>query len=488
MFFRTFLLLIFFLLTNSIYLLSSTIKADYNIEIKPISEYPNISQNHLDKSILSLLGYYLEVEANYRIDNLMENEILFYKNNSRDEIDEQLKNLIPINNLTVKFFDNRGAEIDSSIIQASCQEDTIKVRLNKQSANFSMICKYSFIGLSLESINETNLNENTLKRNLYIWSGEGLCRKINAFLYCDQHPITNNKLEISTPNSFYTLTSNLIESERLTDKVQRRSEIFPSASDEINDRFSICALDTSIYKRFTLANGSNKVNIYIRYDSLAKFEKYLDNIFPIISEINSFKLSKYDSDSPINIVELDYEKKQGSMGRAFGNLILMDRKFLKYYSSIIHEYLHTQISNPLDNSKGFYVMAESMIEYLAFYFCYHNTPDIYINEINKAQSSYKVSTDSTKFIESLYDLTLNQSGTFDAVYQHGVSLIYDLSQNIGEGEFIKLLMKFYKDHNKTNAYTYDDFIKFLLNNNISKTVIQEFDSKVKKQCYKTKDN
>jgi hypothetical protein len=441
---------------------AQTLSAEYNIKVCSTTEFTD--------TLLVPFNYCLKIEAIYKFQDNSENDFAF---SAKAKMDMGLS--FGINDPKLKLTDSENNEIDKSLYSYSFKLDTLKLKLNRKIKNFKMYCNYIVFGGSVAEIDPTNARLFPVRRNLFIWSGDGFRSFGDAFLKYSKLIVKNKKMSITAPLNLY-LTSTLKESDKLkiSDSTQTMSLLFENENEEINSRSSICALDTSIYSKQSYSIDNSLINFYIRRDSLYKLSKYLDTICSLMKTVNNYHFKSNNSD--LDVIELDYTWRGNMMGRTFNGLMYVDIDFIKYYKNLIHEYLHTKLPLPNLKSKGKILFAESIVEYLANYISFNKDAVKFKKALDERLTK---KSSKTKDSVSLYELNENYNNTFDIVYAYGPSVIYKFAHSIGEEEFFLILQRFFKIHNTNESYTYDDFIQYLRDSKIEMKYIDELDRQVK---------
>jgi hypothetical protein len=447
---------------------SKNIEAFYKVDILPTSELADTNARHF--------SYYAKVKVNYVIQDIQDTNLIF---SAKSLISE-----LGISNLKLQLLDSNGLTISKSNYDHQYENGVLRINYsNKNTSKFTIECEYTYIGDALIStIKKENFNmkSDPIRSNIMFWGGEDSFEQFTAMYFSNEkYKIINKSFSLSVPRSYYGIHS-LLETSKSNEKENTISDCtFFHEDININKEAIICILDTLAYKEFTFNTNSNAVRLYVRKDSLKIYAPMIDTILNTFEYINQYS-SAFIGNANVDIVEFHYQLDSTmAMGRAFNNTIFVDGCFMhKSYRSLIHEYLHTKVYFPIQDSCGCYFIGESMIEFLAKYFVYRNNPIKY-DSVYRALKTAKLSINNANNKISLYGITIVNEDNADLVYSRGPVIIYDFAKKIGEENFIKVLFSFYKKYNTYNAYTYRDFIQYLRDSKIEKLYIDELDRQVK---------
>ncbi|MDR0697783.1 MAG: hypothetical protein LBG28_00975 [Tannerella sp.] len=139
----------------------------------------------------------------------------------------------------------------------------------------------------------------------------------------------------------------------------------------------------------------------------------------------------------------------GGMGRGFGNFILCDTSFASSTVSLIHESIH--ILYPFREkkaSKAKYFIGESLVEWVAHY--------VVFGRFSQDMSQFDFSE------TSLYEIDVNNSKTFNYLYNKGPHIIQQFADNTDPALLKNAILHFFI-LNKNTDVGYEHFLQYLSN-------------------------
>ncbi len=431
---------------------SQKIDCSYNLEICPTKQLKDTDYYRLI--------YFAKINANIKI--------IDFKDTCLELSTRLWAEKLGINEVSLKIFYFPDKEMSQNDYSYNFKNGVLSIHFRKNCRNFLIKCMYNYMGSTFVTIPESN------KRDIIIFGGEENFEYFaSMFFTSNKYLLTNKTLKITAPKSKYILSSFFPISENKT----KNSYLFKLNNDSAKLANSIITiLDTVGYKKLKLNKLSKSYEFYVR-------KNHLDSLYPALNDIGTaleimkcFKHSDFIR-THLNFVEFDWQRDQYAMGRGFDNLIMYDWSFLtKHKVSFIHEFLHTQL-NP--NSIGNFFINESLIEYLANYFCFYNDKNRFLSEIKKKHENFLESVKDSVVKTSLYALEENNVNTFSLIYDEGPVILNDFAKKIGEDRFVKLSILFFSKMKKVKKNKYEFFLKFLHENKVNKKSIFEFDQKVK---------
>lgn len=397
------------------------------------------------------------------------NAIYAFANNKDSIIEISYKNVVPQLGLKLIDFnlsDNHNNIISKKQYSIINKNGYLKIVLIKSIADFNINCSFNYLGTTIFMLNEKN------KQEIAIYGGSD-----NFELFDDLFPTINKKtskrlIEIKAPSNLYilsTLSSN---------GYKKGYKTYSIDNDSLLSNIVIANLDKNRYQLNKIHFNGNCYNFYTRNVLNESFN--IDSIFCKLKDLNNLNcISK--TNKHIDIVQMFWEKNGYAYGRVFNkNLMLVDVSFFSSNKkSLIHEILHTIIDLKLnEKSKGYFVLNESLIEYLAIYYA-NNKDELRVSETFENLRNKKLYNDSIiQDTKSLYEITSNDPHNQDRIYYQGPVIFYDFAKQIGLSKFEKLIVNFAIKLRKNKNITYQDFILFLKKSNINKIFIEEFDKKV----------
>lgn len=431
---------------------SQKIDCSYNLEICPTKQLKDTDYYRLI--------YFAKINANIKI--------IDFKDTCLELSTRLWAEKLGINEVSLKIFYFPDKEMSQNDYSYNFKNGVLSIHFRKNCRNFSIKCMYNYMGSTFVTIPESN------KRDIIIFGGEENFEYFaSMFFTSNKYLLTNKTLKITAPKSKYILSSDY----PIYEDIVKNNYLFKLNNDStklVNSIITI--LDTMSYKKIKLSNLNKSYEFYVRKNHLDSFYLALKDIEVTINLVNDYKSNNYNK-SKINFVEFDWQRDQYAMGRGFDNLVMYDWSFFtKHKVSFIHEFLHTQL-NPKSN--GNYFVNESLIEYIANYFCFFNDKNRFLSEIKKKHENFIESTKASVDKTSLYALEENNVNTFSLIYDEGPVILNDFAKKIGEDRFVKLSILFFSKMKKVKKNKYEFFLKFLHENKVNKKYIFELDQKVK---------
>jgi len=437
---KTFIL--FIILLSSINSSSQDINANYKVRVIPIELLSK------DAS-LSKIGYGTSITSEYKINNYLRDTIVFTVNNAvRDFGPSNLK--IIAKNLSSLKTERLDYKYDGYNLYVFLKADI--------GSCFYLSLQYTYIGTSFMSVPESN------RRNIVIFGGDESFEHFTQMFFLPKKIILHNETLRLYNDTNLKAFSTLSEIKRNTKYIEYKFH----EKDAINN-LSVILIDSNIYHSVVKFINKRKYFFYIRNQNLTIFENNIKKITSKLKILDEYQFSKSD----FHIIEFDWRNKKNVKGRTYSDIMLIDISFLsKHYSSFIHEYLHSILNIKYKNTSrnGFYLINESLIEYLAQYIYYHDS-------ISKFNSYFKSKENGCeKDSVKLFNLKSNTAATFSSVYNCGPIYFYKMAKSIGFHQFFNIAITFFIQ-NKEKSF--DTLISSLKKKKVDDEIIDKFMNSVK---------
>jgi hypothetical protein len=315
---------------------------------------------------------------------------------------------------------------------------------------------------------------------------------INAYLYdqqswffsCENMKIEN--ISVFLPDYFYFL-SNIpaVFTENhyniKTDKLNDFNVFLIFLNKECYNKcqFSTKTDTTNLYflrNDFLIKANSDSTSFYIAKNDSMNNESSLQDKSNFVKATKK-RLNKFfttQKNHLLNIIdgELTYEK--ASWGQTLNfykeqSLVVIDSAFWQYRTGIIHEIIHTYITEkPFKTDSAYFFLSESLVEYLAV--------SLFNSEMQQAKIFDEKWENTNRHeyqnisVFSLQDNRMNAetaSGNSVVIYDKTPYKIYKFAQSVGNKKFISILSKFYKYTSKKGYIYFSDFENIMKQNGVS---------------------
>jgi|GEM_PF-2569149 len=333
----------------------------------------------------------------------------------------------------------------------------LKIHTKELNSTAVIELRYNYIGSVLMFFNENNYNK------IYIFGGSDLFDAFSSmFFFEDEHNICHKSFK--TRNLTPLKDFNTFNACRC---------IYNS---EINNTL-LYLIDTSnVYNRYLQNIAGKEYDYYIRNEDSLLFntfkKKHLRNLDFLFLDYKPADKIKY------TVVDLDLKSKSYAMGKTYYNSILFDKSFLdKNAQSLIHELLHSLLNGSTTNDNvvdGYYIINESLIEYLSVYVTYFDDSINFQKLLLEKDSLYRENRNSERV--SLYEIRINEKNNFSIIYDHGAFLFFSLAKKIGYAKFFDFSIEFFTNN---RLHNYNQFISFLRTKGVNKKIIKEFENNCK---------
>lgn len=239
-------------------------------------------------------------------------------------------------------------------------------------------------------------------------------------------------------------------------------DIKNSSSGIHNGEINLTFIKKDAFKKESTTWGKVKLNTYIP-DSILNNTTYRQEIDKFYSYIN--KLSTYiKAPKTLDIILLVWRdaKRRNAFGKSLGNHSIFDIKFPA--EGMLHEAIHQAFPNDVaEMSDGEYFIKESIVEWLALSLSGQlETIDMSLIETSNA---------------GLYNIHINNSETWPAIYKLGPAMVQKIATQIGEDIIASTIVSFFLEK-EGKVTTYAEFIDYL-RLHLPQNAIEELDSLVK---------